>query len=112
MKCHFKIPNKLFSISNIEDSYISFGFDGSPLVVLREWQKVTGASEETRNSYGIGVGWQAGITTHKKLGIKNGLEVGFNYHGSWNGRFMYDDHHILRYDLNLFDSSLHRTQSP
>ncbi len=104
LKCNFKIPNTLFSISNIEDSYISFGFDGSPLVILREWQKITGTKEKTKNSEGIGIGWQAGFTTHKKLGEKNGLEVGFNYHGSWNGRFMDNDHHILRADINIFDS--------
>ncbi len=107
VKYHVKIPDTYFKISTVENTCITVGFNGSPLIVLRQWRKLTGLPEWESNSYGIGVGWVAGMTTFKKLGEKNGLEIGFTYNGSWNGRFVdpiFTGNHLLRGHINPFDT--------
>lgn len=104
MKYHFSIPLKYFNIDKFENSYITIGISGSPLLILREWFDVDNEYEEKKNSFGIGVKWHAGVITLRRLSQKGGLKVGIIYNGSWNGRFMHDGHHIMRRDIYPLDT--------
>ena len=105
MNYRFSIPLKYFNIDKFENSFITLGVSGSPLLILREWFNVDNDHDEKKNSYGIGVKWHAGIITLRKLSQRGGLEVGIIYNGSWNGRFMHDGHHIKRENIDLFDAN-------
>ena len=105
VKYHFSIPLKYFNIDKFENSFITLGVSGSPLLILREWFNVDNGYEEKRNSYGIGVKWHAGVITLRRLSQRGGLEVGIIYNGSWNGRFMHDGHHIMRRDIYPYDDN-------
>ena len=75
VKYHFSIPLKYFNIDKFENSFITLGISGSPLLILREWFNVDNDYEEKKNSYGIGVKWHACIITLRKLSQRGGLEV-------------------------------------
>ncbi len=98
------IPEKYFSVKKIEKVSFLIGISGSPLLVLNGESITVLNSKSTADNdftaYGIGVSWELGISTLRKLSKKNGLEIGIYYLGSWNGRFMDNGHHINQGDLN------------
>ncbi len=104
LKYNFLIPDIYFNIEKIRENYLILGVSGSPLVILREWNNNSINLEETINSYGISAGWLAGLSTFRRFSSKSSLEMGFVYAGSWQGRFMDNDHHRMISDINNSES--------
>lgn len=90
------ISSTYFSISKVSEVLFSFGMSGSPLIMLR--QKSVVRNDFT--AFGIGVSWLAGISGLRILHEKNGLEVGIDYKGSWNGRFRDKGEYIITGRIN------------
>jgi hypothetical protein len=105
LKYKFLIPDIYFNIEKIRESYLTLGISGSPLVILREWYQYSLQPEEKKNSYGISAGWLAGIATFRRISSKMSLEMGFVYSGSWQGRFMDNNHHRMIGDITKSETN-------
>jgi hypothetical protein len=93
------IPERYFTIGELRQSSISFGFDFHPLVYVRKKNTVTvedgsnplfvdfknraAASLTESSEFGLGLSWKAGISAIKKYSSNTGLEVRLLYLGQW-----------------------------
>lgn len=95
------IPERFFSVTGMEKTFIRVGVTGYPLV---RWNgRISRNGSETKTSAnGIGAGWTAGMATFSKPTRARGLTLGGSlcYTGAWFGRFMMDGKHLSTSDLN------------
>ncbi len=97
---HFLIPEKYFKVEKVKNSFITIGLTGYPVIILREWSKISLNPKKKQNSYGFGFGWCAGLSTCRKLSKSSGLKVYMGYLGSWKGRFKNNGYIITEGDIS------------